>query len=244
MGWGNGNLFGGGTSLNFKVVGGTTAPSNPKENTIWINTDVEITRKYFQAEQPEGMAEGEVWISTGTASQVAFNALKKDTIMVYPLKAKQMVSGTLVDVTAKSWQDGEWRPWSLYWFENGTLDSTIGYVRDTEDGADEWWTVDNSGFKVEVPADTYDSWIRSKNKVDVTNYITLYFVFASQTGGTATIGLTSKTNCSSFTAKKERTTTGAGTVSVDISNVTGSYYIGFRAEDTGIFAVKTVALIP
>ena len=27
---------GGGASLNFKVVGGTAAPSNPKENTIWV----------------------------------------------------------------------------------------------------------------------------------------------------------------------------------------------------------------
>ena len=30
-------------ALNFEVVGGTSAPSNPKENTIWVNTDTEIT---------------------------------------------------------------------------------------------------------------------------------------------------------------------------------------------------------
>lgn len=38
-----------GDGLNFEVVGGTTQPANPKENTIWINTDVEITRWYFSA---------------------------------------------------------------------------------------------------------------------------------------------------------------------------------------------------
>ena len=32
-----------GGCLNFEVVGGTTQPSSPKENTIWINTDQEIT---------------------------------------------------------------------------------------------------------------------------------------------------------------------------------------------------------
>lgn len=42
----------GGTSLNFKVVGGTTAPVNPKENTIWVNTDVKITSWHFGAEEP------------------------------------------------------------------------------------------------------------------------------------------------------------------------------------------------
>ena len=32
---------GGGASLNYKVVGGTSAPANPKENTIWVNTTVD-----------------------------------------------------------------------------------------------------------------------------------------------------------------------------------------------------------
>ena len=32
---------GGGASLNYKVIGGASAPSNPKENTIWVNTTVD-----------------------------------------------------------------------------------------------------------------------------------------------------------------------------------------------------------
>lgn len=32
-----------GVGLNFKVVGGTSAPVNPRENTIWVNTESEIT---------------------------------------------------------------------------------------------------------------------------------------------------------------------------------------------------------
>lgn len=42
--------FGGGSSgteLNFEIVGGTTQPSNPTENTIWVNTDTPITKYYF-----------------------------------------------------------------------------------------------------------------------------------------------------------------------------------------------------
>ena len=59
-------------------------------------------------------------ISTGMASQVAFNALKKGgTVMVYPIAAKQMQGGTLVDVTAKSWQDGAWAEWWNGYFLNG-----------------------------------------------------------------------------------------------------------------------------
>lgn len=36
-----------GVELNFEVVGGTEEPSNPKENTIWVNTDTPITKYYF-----------------------------------------------------------------------------------------------------------------------------------------------------------------------------------------------------
>lgn len=235
----------GGTSLNFKVVK-NQKPVNPSPNTIWLDTDHKINGYSFSATQPENMAEGEVWFAIGADSDIAFSATKKNPVMIYPLFAKQYISGAWIDVTVEIYQDGEWKPWltELYWFENGTLNSTIGYVLDTGDGADAWWTVNSSGFKVETPHEDYWSWIRSKNKVDVTNYKTLQFVFTTQTGGTATFGLTSKTDCSSFIAKKERTTRGAGTVDVDVSKVSGTYYIGFYAEDEGTIAVETVALIP
>ena len=45
-------IGGGGASLNFKVVGGTSTPSSPKENTIWVNTDAEISSWAFSAEEP------------------------------------------------------------------------------------------------------------------------------------------------------------------------------------------------
>lgn len=56
---------GGGAGLNFKVVGGTVQPINPKENTLWINTDVDIESWTFAAENPyikseDFYSEGEV----------------------------------------------------------------------------------------------------------------------------------------------------------------------------------------
>lgn len=106
---------GGGTSLNFNVKDYATEEllmaATGKVNEIGIITSTPMTGWHFAAEQPE-MLPGEVWISTGTSSEVAFNALKKGgTVMVYPLSAKQMQGGTLVDVTARSWQDGEWVDW-------------------------------------------------------------------------------------------------------------------------------------
>ena len=35
---------GGSKGLDLHVVGGTTRPANPKNNTIWLNTDTNITK--------------------------------------------------------------------------------------------------------------------------------------------------------------------------------------------------------
>ena len=109
---------GGGAPLNFEVVG-NPQPDNPKENTIWINTDVKITSRVFSATAPEKTTEGMVWIFTGAYSDVEFNALKKDVIQVYPLSAKQYVGGAWVNVTAMSYQGGEWKTWILRLFDYG-----------------------------------------------------------------------------------------------------------------------------
>ena len=94
---------GGSNPLNFKVIC-NPQPQTAKENTIWVDTD-RIHNYYFSATQPENMAEHDVWFPTDTASSVAFNALKKNGIQVYPLYAKQYVSGAWVDktLTPRAW---------------------------------------------------------------------------------------------------------------------------------------------
>lgn len=103
---GGGN--GGGASLNFKVVGGTSAPASPKENTIWVNTSAEITSWAFSATEPEAPAAGMVWFTTDKKSTATFNALKKNDITLCPIAASQYVNGAWVEKTAKCYKSGEW----------------------------------------------------------------------------------------------------------------------------------------
>lgn len=102
---------GGGTALNFQVIGDDKAPGNAKENTIWINTTEKITSWIFSATEPQNPIPGMVWISIGTSSTVAFNALKKNGIQVYPISAKQYIGGAWVDKTAMTYQGGAWVNW-------------------------------------------------------------------------------------------------------------------------------------
>lgn len=43
---------GGGSSLNLHVVGGTAQPAEPKENTVWVNTNIDIHSYAFSATEP------------------------------------------------------------------------------------------------------------------------------------------------------------------------------------------------
>jgi len=98
----------GGAALNFEVVGGTVQPENPKENTIWVNTDREITGWSFSAEEPAEPAEGMVWIKTATSSFAGFNALKKNSISILPIYAAQYTGQAWENVPAVIYQNMEW----------------------------------------------------------------------------------------------------------------------------------------
>lgn len=74
--------------LDFEVVGGTTAPANPKENMIWIETDVPITNWTISAYEPyqdkvdiytsDGLTTGYYINSSGAlASYSSWNVTKK-----------------------------------------------------------------------------------------------------------------------------------------------------------------------
>ena len=109
MGWGNGNLGGGASVFNFKVIGGTSRPNNAKENTIWVNTSEKITSWIFAAAEPSEPIEGMVWIATGKSGSTEINALKKNAILLHPLYAKQYNSGQWVGKEVQVYQDGQWR---------------------------------------------------------------------------------------------------------------------------------------
>lgn len=217
--------------LNFKVVGGTTKPGNPKENTIWVNTNVEITEYAFSTKNPfaddtelivqanhtinssstniviidnsngsiiasqtitgttsyseftnatvsfetlsglqgtltcsvkktspfftgtvavdkvaAGTVEfgtgtnssytwsdeqsviikgsgtpklGQVWISTGAESSVAFSVTKNNPIMIYPILVMQYKNNTWSNVEAMIYQNGSWKDFKIWLFKSG-----------------------------------------------------------------------------------------------------------------------------
>lgn len=100
-----------GYSLTIPNYTGFGGGASVKENTIWVDTDVKITSHVFSATQPENPDDGMVWFQTGMSSNAAFNALKKNSIEVYPTGCKQYVVDAWVAKTAKTYMNGKWVDW-------------------------------------------------------------------------------------------------------------------------------------
>lgn len=231
---------GGSDLLNFKVVGGTAAPSNPKENTIWVNTSTNITDWVFSATQPSSAA-GRVWIKTGISSSVYFNSLKKNCINVYPLAAKQYVSGAWVDVTAKSYQNGKWCGWYPYGYlfssNNGLAPGHTLVLKKGSDGSEVIANETNILFRASTVESPGIIGIGFAERIDFSDFNTLNCRFqldqsgANNAGspygahlgvkGTSLSDNLSLTNWEVFTVADD--TLGDKILSVDISALSSGY---------------------
>lgn len=206
---------GGGTGLNFKVVGATTRPSNPAENTVWVNTSEKVTGWSFCSAAPESPVIGMVWIDIGTASPIAFNALKGNAIMIYPLVAYQYLATGWVRVSAEICQAGEWKSLltDVIFYENGVFNTE---VFGTPTGTT------NNGGGVLYWVNGYGASATKLFQVD--GFDRIEVVVSSAYYGVIDVRLEDE---SGNEVKKHRlnVATSAETFNVDISGMTGSYYL-------------------
>lgn len=244
--WGRVNIgSGGGGGLNFEVIGGTSAPSSPKENTIWVNTTVAITSWVFSAIEPTNPVAGMVWFKTNASSAAAFNAIKKNGLWVYPAVCRQYVSNTWTNKTAQTYRAGEWVDWQTYLFDNGDQITALtgGWVQ-----GNKWWyegsyavvdAVIDTSMVLDITYPTQAS-LRTALKIDLTDYDTLYAnlqwskpttVTRQCPGGLAVSTIETNTSSANIYNKSDAkidmdgTTSFTGVKTIDISALSGEYYI-------------------
>lgn len=236
MGWGTGNLGGGSGGLNFKIVGGTSEPSNPKENTIWVNTDQNITSYILSATKPETPEDGMVMITIGKDSTVAFSVTKKNPVMVYPISAEQYVSGAWVSKGAKTYQNGMWLPWMLFLYDAGTFSAVSGTMVQrgiTKYGTAGSCSISQGETSVTIRSDSGTCALAYfSNKIDLTHYKTLFFYGYAKilrTGGTPNCGIGVWDASFDAVALLEGMRS-EGLHALDISKLIGEYYIGIAVS--------------
>lgn len=183
---------------------------------------------------------GTVWISTGTSSSVEFNALKKNGIQVYPLTAKQYVNGAWADKAAKTYQGGAWVDW---WngelFDNGNQydDITGGWVQ----GQYQVYGGENAtggtiaiGSTIQLKDNGGQNCVsaRTNKKIDLARFNTVtatftgngYVFAANATSGIPAVLGTEKAN------------------SIDVSALSGEYYVGVMVRNYMEMTVSAVKL--
>lgn len=254
------NAGGGGASLNFKVIAYTSEAdllfAAPAENTIGIITDQKITSWHFADEAPAEAEEGMVWIWTGEGSNVAFNALKKNGITLYPVHAMQFANGAWADVEAKSYQNGRWVDWfsglHLYNAGDKCLDVVGGWTEKVGTYGVIKWNENSVRLGYSGTTSRYSS-IYTEERIDLTEYDVLcarvsdleidgdrFLVGVRKSWFTGTSAAQAESGFAAI-AKLTQSVTGEYLVEVDISSLTGSYYVQIIAGIT-IVDVKEIYL--
>lgn len=233
---------GNGSPLNFEIVGGTTQPENPKENTIWVNTETEITGWSFSENEPTSPAHGNVWFETNDNGEKEFNALTENEMIISPVAARQYASSGWIDRDAYIYQFGSWTI-----LMSGTLYDNGEEFNDKTGG----WTVLNASANATcaimsdhiqlgwTAADHLHAVVRTQNKIEFPygKYTTLKMLsdmssfFANdgvkdtnRFGLTTNSGVLSATNQFSYVTTYNTPGTGLVT-SLDISGAEGEFYV-------------------
>lgn len=173
-----------GGDLNFDIVGGISAPTNPKENTIWIHTNQEIVGWHIDFIEPDNPEEGMIWLIIGTTNNYKINMLKENGIQVYPISAKQYIDGVWKDVPVKSYQNGNWVSWIMYLYNEGDeCVSLTGGWKNRAWGSYDWTTSEDMQTGTLTKNSTNMTWSMSQwgsgvvevlKDIDLTPFTTLH----------------------------------------------------------------------
>ena len=243
---------GGGGGLNFSVVGGTSAPSKPTDNLIWINTSTSVTSWVFRGSEPETQTEGIVWIQTNTNETNEFNAIKKNSILLNVVIAWQYVSGAWQKRYAQRFSAAEnkWIPlWNgeLYTAGNTWDGVTGGFVgkavlatsATTKATGTPTIQIDsNNRLYVDTKTKDVSGMVHTAKQIDTTDFTTLRIKGIFSHGGSVTtnliVGLWDKIPSKYYASSSDglvsskviETSTTEKEYTLPIPSGGGQYYIG------------------
>lgn len=243
-----------GAALNFQVVGGTTEPENPTENTIWVSTDQTITGWVFSHNQPDSPFEGMVWIVNGISGVHEFDAVSDVSLRVQVASAKQYISGAWVIKTTQVYQNGAWCETILYLYNNGYNNTSVtgGWTTTKYDLSS---SITNQG----TPTITYNTsdikYASNQNqhcifntakKVDLTPYKTLKAIISSHTknNNNSSMRLVIRTTPGQYygTHVAGCDISGANTYNINIESLNGEYFIVFCSYSGNTAYIKQIYL--
>lgn len=237
---------GGGSDLNFKVVSFDAEEelfaASPKENTIGVITSDPINGWTVNEKEPTEHLDRMIWISTGTYGTVEFNALKKNSVQIYPVNVRQYADGQWKVVDAYIYQGESWVEISgrVYLVENGIVNtdltgdfSALAYGPSSSNASRKAPSVVKANNNIQIyhkttgDASCSGSWF-SKNAIDLSKF-GKYRIHLIDTVGENHIRITiAKTVTDKYTEVAGFGLAGKteGVYDIDISSLSGVYFVG------------------
>lgn len=229
-------VFGGGGSDGLRVVVGIETPANPKENTVWVKSDKAGKKYVFAEAAPEAPAEGLIWFSA---------------------------TGDGIITQANVYGDGAWNRVDAYMYLSGAwvhIASAIVYLCNKGDTCDAvsggWeaaaWYI-NSGATGSAPGLTKgdssltvrytgkEGMLDTRASVNLDKIRKVCAVISGNASTNSYLAVSTGSGERGFpTNQKASKSLSNGTVELDVSALSGNYFVGFRVR--GNFTVEAVWL--
>lgn len=231
-------LYGNGSAgAGLTIVSGLTEPVKPKENMIWVKSDKAGKKYVFAEDAPEAPAEGLIWFSA---------------------------TGDGIITQANVYADGAWNRVDAYMYLSGAwvhIASAVVYLYNKGDTCDAvsggWeaaaWHI-NSGAPGSVPNLTYgdsslavsptygqEGLVNTRASVNLDKIRKVCAVISGNTSTNSYLAVSTGSGERGFPPnQKASKSLFNGTVELDVSALSGNYFVGFRVR--GNFTVEAVWL--
>jgi len=105
--------------IEITVVGGTTRPESVKNNTIWLNTDVNIPSWQISYQEPENPETGMVWIEINYETDIKMDLATTPFIIFGIGTSYQYINDEWSAVSAEIYTDGHYYASNLVLYNTG-----------------------------------------------------------------------------------------------------------------------------
>lgn len=236
--------------LNFSITAYRTEEAllaaAPEENAIAIVSTAQISGWRFSAETPAEETNGLVWIKTGNTSPYVFNALKEETLELCPLLVRQYRAKKWKYVPAFAGKNGEWTFWwsgQLFCNGNQVQRITGGWeaIADAGDSgmnavAPSLEIYDGEYMIVKMEGNNQRGYVGAVNMVDLTKFQQAQVTTSLFSINSSKCQITFEIVDETGTTVRSVAISSKGTFTMDISDLTGAYYIRLVVV-TGLYGV-------
>lgn len=229
----------GGGGGNFSVVGGLTQPTSPKENMIWVKADVKKSPKYvFAVKPPTAPAEGTVWFLASLGGIIQSTSVYSGELWD-AAETCMYLGGEWVTISTKSHYlingsdqgiqvTGGWQGIRFYW--SSSLPGGVPTVTWEEDGV-----------SITASSTAAGSLLVTTRAIDLTQF-TKITVDCTRASSEVFMLLSTGTGDQFKESQTDSVTIKAGITYLDVSGLSGMYYIGMQCRANNSTKIKSVKL--